>query len=175
MNENHACYLLTMLSIINRSDLFFFIIWRNHRNLWLRNTTKTIFILAFLDSLWIYRSTPNVSKYTIIFCEQSHSVFAAEWRCCLCAVFCTEFCVRGLSLIVGSVVKSDDISACTFSSSSVKCSQKTVKDAYHIICKPCSLQLEICCKCGKKEDIIIPWVVLSCQSLFICLCTYIHI
>ncbi|XP_023141348.1 uncharacterized protein C9orf85 homolog [Amphiprion ocellaris] len=38
----------------------------------------------------------------------------------------------------------------------VKCSQKTVKDAYHIICKPCSLQLEICCKCGKKEDIVVP-------------------
>ncbi|XP_029998363.1 uncharacterized protein C9orf85 homolog [Sphaeramia orbicularis] len=38
----------------------------------------------------------------------------------------------------------------------VKCSQKTVKDAYHIICKPCSLQLDICCKCGKKEEIIIP-------------------
>ncbi|KAM4746633.1 uncharacterized protein C9orf85 homolog [Anableps anableps] len=38
----------------------------------------------------------------------------------------------------------------------VKCSQKTVRDAYHIICKPCSLQLEICCKCGKKEDIVIP-------------------
>ncbi|XP_034398602.1 uncharacterized protein C9orf85 homolog [Cyclopterus lumpus] len=38
----------------------------------------------------------------------------------------------------------------------VKCSQKTVKDAYHIICKPCSLQLEICSKCGKKEDIVIP-------------------
>nr|XP_020450092.1 uncharacterized protein C9orf85 homolog [Monopterus albus] len=38
----------------------------------------------------------------------------------------------------------------------VKCSQKTVKDAYHIICKPCSLQLEICCKCGKKENIVIP-------------------
>uniref|UniRef100_A0A1A8S4R5 Chromosome 9 open reading frame 85 n=1 Tax=Nothobranchius rachovii TaxID=451742 RepID=A0A1A8S4R5_9TELE len=38
----------------------------------------------------------------------------------------------------------------------VKCSQKTVKDAYHIVCKPCSLQLDICCKCGKKEDIIIP-------------------
>ncbi|AWP06867.1 C9orf85 -like [Scophthalmus maximus] len=38
----------------------------------------------------------------------------------------------------------------------VKCSEKSVKDAYHIICKPCSLKLEICCKCGKKEDIIIP-------------------
>ncbi|XP_017272646.1 uncharacterized protein C9orf85 homolog [Kryptolebias marmoratus] len=38
----------------------------------------------------------------------------------------------------------------------VKCSQKTVKDAYHIICKPCSLQLELCCKCGKKEDIVVP-------------------
>ncbi|XP_011619956.1 uncharacterized protein C9orf85 homolog isoform X2 [Takifugu rubripes] len=36
------------------------------------------------------------------------------------------------------------------------CSQKTVKDAYHIICKPCALQLELCCKCGKKEEIIIP-------------------
>ncbi|KAM3867574.1 uncharacterized protein C9orf85 homolog [Diretmus argenteus] len=38
----------------------------------------------------------------------------------------------------------------------VKCSEKTVKDAYHIICKPCSLQLELCAKCGKKEDIVIP-------------------
>ncbi|KAK2837443.1 hypothetical protein Q5P01_014655 [Channa striata] len=38
----------------------------------------------------------------------------------------------------------------------VKCSQKMVKDAYHIICKPCSLQLDICCKCGKKEEIVIP-------------------
>ncbi|XP_054905094.1 uncharacterized protein C9orf85 homolog [Poeciliopsis prolifica] len=38
----------------------------------------------------------------------------------------------------------------------VKCSQKTVRDAYHIVCKPCSLLLEICCKCGKKEEIIIP-------------------
>ncbi|KAM4577403.1 uncharacterized protein C9orf85 homolog [Odontesthes bonariensis] len=38
----------------------------------------------------------------------------------------------------------------------VKCSQKTVKDAYHIVCKACSLQLEICCKCGKKDDIVIP-------------------
>ncbi|XP_033828858.2 uncharacterized protein C9orf85 homolog [Periophthalmus magnuspinnatus] len=38
----------------------------------------------------------------------------------------------------------------------VKCSQKNVKDAYHVTCKPCSLQLEICCKCGKKEEIVIP-------------------
>ncbi|XP_053181424.1 uncharacterized protein C9orf85 homolog [Scomber japonicus] len=38
----------------------------------------------------------------------------------------------------------------------VKCFQKSVKDAYHIICKPCSIQLDICCKCGKKEDIVIP-------------------
>lgn len=38
----------------------------------------------------------------------------------------------------------------------VKCLQKTVKDAYHIICKSCALQLELCAKCGKKEDIVIP-------------------
>ncbi|XP_035591483.1 uncharacterized protein C9orf85 homolog [Oncorhynchus keta] len=38
----------------------------------------------------------------------------------------------------------------------VKCSQKTVKDAYHVICKTCALKLELCAKCGKKEDIVIP-------------------
>ncbi|XP_072289237.1 uncharacterized protein C9orf85 homolog [Eucyclogobius newberryi] len=38
----------------------------------------------------------------------------------------------------------------------VKCSQRNIKDAYHVICKPCSLQLEVCCKCGKKEEIVIP-------------------
>ncbi|KAI4820794.1 hypothetical protein KUCAC02_028761 [Chaenocephalus aceratus] len=38
----------------------------------------------------------------------------------------------------------------------IKCAQRTVKDAYHILCKPCSLELDICCKCGKKEKIVIP-------------------
>ncbi|XP_073508805.1 uncharacterized protein C9orf85 homolog isoform X2 [Phyllobates terribilis] len=37
----------------------------------------------------------------------------------------------------------------------VKCLQKTVKNAYHIICKPCALQLELCAKCGKKEDLVL--------------------
>ncbi|XP_072260261.1 uncharacterized protein C9orf85 homolog isoform X2 [Pyxicephalus adspersus] len=40
----------------------------------------------------------------------------------------------------------------------VKCLQKSVRDAYHIICKPCAIQLEICAKCGKKEDIVVPVV-----------------
>lgn len=38
----------------------------------------------------------------------------------------------------------------------VKCLQKTVKDAYYIICRPCALQLKLCAKCGKKEEIVIP-------------------
>ncbi|XP_056601035.1 uncharacterized protein C9orf85 homolog isoform X2 [Triplophysa dalaica] len=38
----------------------------------------------------------------------------------------------------------------------VKCLQKTVKDAYYIICKPCAIKLELCAKCGKKEEIVIP-------------------
>ncbi|XP_040273015.1 uncharacterized protein C9orf85 homolog [Bufo bufo] len=38
----------------------------------------------------------------------------------------------------------------------VKCLQKTVKDAYHIICKPCALQLELCPKCGQKQDLVSP-------------------
>ncbi|XP_066567264.1 uncharacterized protein C9orf85 homolog isoform X2 [Amia ocellicauda] len=38
----------------------------------------------------------------------------------------------------------------------VKCLQKSVRDAYHVICKPCALSLELCAKCGKKEDIVIP-------------------
>ncbi|XP_007650453.1 uncharacterized protein C9orf85 homolog isoform X1 [Cricetulus griseus] len=39
----------------------------------------------------------------------------------------------------------------------VKCLQKTVKDSYHIMCRPCACELEVCAKCGKKEDIIIPF------------------
>ncbi|XP_076855151.1 uncharacterized protein C9orf85 homolog [Brachyhypopomus gauderio] len=38
----------------------------------------------------------------------------------------------------------------------VKCLQKSVKDAYYIMCKPCALKLELCAKCGKKEEIVIP-------------------
>ncbi|KAM9167716.1 uncharacterized protein C9orf85 homolog [Mergus octosetaceus] len=38
----------------------------------------------------------------------------------------------------------------------VKCLQKAVKDPYHIICRPCACKLEICAKCGKEEEIVIP-------------------
>ncbi|XP_009865275.1 PREDICTED: uncharacterized protein C9orf85 homolog, partial [Apaloderma vittatum] len=38
----------------------------------------------------------------------------------------------------------------------VKCLQKTVKDPYHIICRPCAGKLDICAKCGKEEEIVIP-------------------
>uniref|UniRef100_A0A8C3QYZ7 Uncharacterized protein n=1 Tax=Cyanoderma ruficeps TaxID=181631 RepID=A0A8C3QYZ7_9PASS len=38
----------------------------------------------------------------------------------------------------------------------VKCLQKTVKDPYHVICRPCAGKLEICAKCGKQEEIVIP-------------------
>ncbi|XP_020369044.1 uncharacterized protein C9orf85 homolog isoform X1 [Rhincodon typus] len=38
----------------------------------------------------------------------------------------------------------------------VKCLQKTVKDSYHIMCKPCAFKLELCAKCGKKEEIVNP-------------------
>ncbi|XP_020654277.3 uncharacterized protein C9orf85 homolog [Pogona vitticeps] len=38
----------------------------------------------------------------------------------------------------------------------VKCLQKTVKDSYHIVCKPCACELNLCAKCGKKEEIVIP-------------------
>ncbi|CAH8668720.1 unnamed protein product [Heterobilharzia americana] len=36
----------------------------------------------------------------------------------------------------------------------VKCNEKTVKQAYHIVCKPCSSALKICCKCGKPNESI---------------------
>ncbi|CAL4204013.1 unnamed protein product, partial [Meganyctiphanes norvegica] len=35
-----------------------------------------------------------------------------------------------------------------------KCEQKTIKDAYHIVCIPCGQMHNICCKCGKKEEVI---------------------
>lgn len=37
----------------------------------------------------------------------------------------------------------------------VKCFQKTVKEAYHVLCKPCALKLGFCAKCGKSEQIVI--------------------
>ncbi|XP_071436268.1 uncharacterized protein C9orf85 homolog [Pithys albifrons albifrons] len=36
----------------------------------------------------------------------------------------------------------------------VKCLLKTVKDPYHIICRPCAGKLEVCAKCGKQEILI---------------------
>ncbi|XP_028658176.2 uncharacterized protein C9orf85 homolog [Erpetoichthys calabaricus] len=38
----------------------------------------------------------------------------------------------------------------------IKCLQKTVRDAYHIICKPCGLKLGTCTKCGTNEEIVTP-------------------
>ncbi|XP_066959806.1 uncharacterized protein C9orf85-like [Macrobrachium rosenbergii] len=35
-----------------------------------------------------------------------------------------------------------------------KCHLKKIKDSYHIVCLDCAKDLEICCKCGKKEEIV---------------------
>nr|XP_034354818.1 uncharacterized protein C9orf85 homolog [Arvicanthis niloticus] len=37
----------------------------------------------------------------------------------------------------------------------VKCLQKTVEDSYHIMCRPRACELDVCAKCGKKEEIVI--------------------
>lgn len=83
-----------------------------------------------ISSLPVYSNADSVGNYIF-----NHK-FSKRLLCVTTHIFCA--------------IKSYD---------SVKCSQKTVKDAYHIICKPCSLQLEVCCKCGKKEEIVIPWVL----------------
>ncbi|CAH8873431.1 unnamed protein product [Trichobilharzia szidati] len=36
----------------------------------------------------------------------------------------------------------------------VKCNEKTVKQAYHTVCKNCSSALKICAKCGKSSETI---------------------
>lgn len=36
----------------------------------------------------------------------------------------------------------------------VKCSQKTVKAAYHVMCKECGIKLGVCTKCCQKKDIV---------------------
>nr|XP_056704830.1 uncharacterized protein C9orf85 homolog [Euleptes europaea] len=36
----------------------------------------------------------------------------------------------------------------------VKCLQKTVKDSYHIVCKPCACELDLCAKCGERKEIV---------------------
>ncbi|XP_069694467.1 uncharacterized protein C9orf85 homolog [Periplaneta americana] len=35
-----------------------------------------------------------------------------------------------------------------------KCEQKTVKNAYHIMCIPCADEHKVCPKCGKSEEIV---------------------
>ncbi|XP_026481658.1 uncharacterized protein C9orf85 homolog [Ctenocephalides felis] len=35
-----------------------------------------------------------------------------------------------------------------------KCSQKTIKQAYHIMCIPCSQKLKVCPKCSKAEELV---------------------
>lgn len=35
-----------------------------------------------------------------------------------------------------------------------RCHQKTIKDAYHVLCIACAKDLDVCCKCGKKEEIV---------------------
>ncbi|KAL1491113.1 hypothetical protein ABEB36_011757 [Hypothenemus hampei] len=37
----------------------------------------------------------------------------------------------------------------------VKCGEKTVKKAYHIVCDPCGQKTGICAKCGQRKDLII--------------------
>jgi hypothetical protein len=34
------------------------------------------------------------------------------------------------------------------------CEQKTIKNAYHIICIPCAEMQKVCPKCGKTEEIV---------------------
>ena len=36
----------------------------------------------------------------------------------------------------------------------VKCMQKSVKYAYHMMCSLCSEKLEVCAKCGEKKEVL---------------------
>lgn len=36
-----------------------------------------------------------------------------------------------------------------------RCHHKNIKDSYHTVCIPCAKEFQICCKCGKKEEIIL--------------------
>ena len=45
------------------------------------------------------------------------------------------------------------LSSCVFCIYSVKCEQKTVKQAYNIMCSPCASAAEVCAKCGKAEAV----------------------
>lgn len=42
------------------------------------------------------------------------------------------------------------------SSKCVKCDEKCVKHAYHIMCGPCASKNEVCPKCGEKAEVIKP-------------------
>ncbi|XP_022096263.1 uncharacterized protein C9orf85 homolog isoform X2 [Acanthaster planci] len=43
------------------------------------------------------------------------------------------------------------LSSLTSGHFSVKCEQKAVTQAYHIMCKPCATAAKVCAKCGKND------------------------
>lgn len=55
----------------------------------------------------------------------------------------------------------------------VRCEQKTVKNAYHAMCLPCSKKEAVCAKCCQKAEVIFNYVLsinysLCFIKLFIC-------
>lgn len=65
----------------------------------------------------------------------------------------TEVCKRCQDVIAWKV-KYKKYKPLTQPKTCTNCHQKNIKDAYHTVCLNCSKELQVCCKCGKKEEIV---------------------
>lgn len=66
-------------------------------------------------------------------------------------VHCYYTLLGNLALIIGLFAPHICFFLLSFS---VKCGNKSVKNSYFTVCKPCADQQQICGKCGQKEDLV---------------------
>ncbi|XP_048360061.1 uncharacterized protein C9orf85 homolog isoform X2 [Sphaerodactylus townsendi] len=92
---------------------------------------RVIFSLLLTGELWVRLRRKLNAKQHEGLCQHCKEVL--EWR-----------------------VKFNKYKPLTKPKKCVKCLQKTVKDSYHIVCKPCACELDLCAKCGKSEKIVMP-------------------
>ncbi|XP_062828062.1 uncharacterized protein C9orf85 homolog isoform X2 [Anolis carolinensis] len=101
----------------------------------------------------VFRSRPQRHQNTQVFRNDKHDTSAQRKK--INAKVHEGLCQHCKEVLEWRV-KFNKYKPLTQSKKCVKCLQKTVKDSYHIICKPCACELDLCAKCGKREEIVIP-------------------
>lgn len=98
----------------------------------------------------VTRSRPQKHKNKTVFKNNLHDT--SNQTKIINSIQVGDVCVRCKEIIEWKI-KFKKFKLLKHSKTCVKCSQKTVKQAYHIICKECAGKLGICSKCCQKKEI----------------------